>query len=159
MAPEFMGTNEAHGRVGKDGRRRTEAQTPLLESVERAQLQHRPAQISPAMRRVIEESVVEVCSHREWVLFALNVRVEHIHVVVAAEEVEPERVATTLKAYATRRLRERGVVPSDRRIWARHASTHYLFDEDDLSMAIDYTLNHQGPRLPGSTWAPRDSPS
>ena len=129
---------------------------PILVDYETRRLVQRAVVITPAMRSVIERSVVEVCEHRNWALLALNVRLEHIHAVVVAEGFKPERVANDFKTYATRRMREALVVDAGSRLWARHASTHYLFDDNDVEMAVDYTMNHQGARLPGSSWRRRD---
>lgn len=127
---------------------------PVLAEFESRELMHSPVRITPRMREVIERAVVEVCTHRGWMLLALNVRLEHIHAVVVAEGFTPERVVNDFKAYSTRRMRESGLVEIRARLWARHASTNYLFDEDDVAMAVDYTLNQQGARLPGSWWTP-----
>lgn len=93
------------------------------------------------------------------VLLALNVRLQHLHAVVVAEGYEPERVVNDFKTYATRRMREAGLVGARAKVWARHASTHYLFDDNDVAMAVDYTMNHQGARLPGSLWEPNSQTS
>lgn len=127
---------------------------PVLAEFEARELAHAPVSITPPMREVIERTVVEVCTHRGWLLLALNVRLEHVHAVVVAEGFTPERVVNDFKAYSTRRMREAGLVHARARVWARHASTNYLFDEDDVAMAVDYTLHHQGARMPGSWWTP-----
>ena len=37
-------------------------------------------------------------------------------------------------------------------MWARHGSTRYLWNEEDVLAVRDYVLNHQGADLPGSKW-------
>ena len=112
-----------------------------------------PFSISSAARPVIERAILEVCRSRGWTILAVNVRTEHIHVVVAADDV-PEKVMHALKAFSTRALRERQLVGRDRRIWARHGSTRYLLAEGALEAAVDYVLHRQGAHLPGSIFLP-----
>jgi REP element-mobilizing transposase RayT len=72
----------------------------------------------------------------------MNVRTNHVHVVVEAP-VEPEEAMRVLKARATRALREAGHFDPSREIWTRHGSTRYLWDERAVSVAVDYVLNRQ----------------
>ena len=105
--------------------------------------------ISPRVRAELEPAFEEVCEHRGWAILALNIRFEHIHVVVAAQD-QPEKVLGAFKAYGTRRLRELGLVDADARVWARHGSTRLLTTESAVFAAIDYTANRQGMDLPGA---------
>jgi hypothetical protein len=52
------------------------------------------------------------------------------------------------QAYATRKLREYGVVEPDQKVWARHGSTRYLWTEEHIAVAVDYVVNGQGGDLP-----------
>lgn len=99
-----------------------------------------------ARRRVIRESIAEVCNYHGWALLAMNVRTNHVHVVVGSPR-EVEFVMRALKARATLRLRESGLAGSDDRIWARHGSTRYLWTEQDLVDVATYVLDGQGPNL------------
>lgn len=112
-----------------------------------ARLMHgTPQRLDAERRGVMARTVEEVCEHRGWQLHACAVRTEHIHVVVSADG-EPERVMTSLKAWATRRAREAGLVKPDQRLWSRHGSTVYLWREAELRRAIRYVLEGQGPPL------------
>src|SRR2546426_5533490 len=51
------------------------------------------------------------------------------------------------KAYATRKLRERGLVDDQRRVWTRHGSTRYLNDDAPLDRASQYVIEEQGAML------------
>lgn len=88
----------------------------------------------------------ERCAFAGWTLFALNVRTNHVHIVVATESA-PERVMTSLKAWGTRRLVGRDLVQHGAQVWARHGSTRYLWNETDVEAAVDYVLNRQGQAL------------
>ncbi|MCA8913231.1 MAG: transposase [Planctomycetes bacterium] len=73
---------------------------PLLEERRRKQLKHDAVLLSPAMREIVEEVVREVCEYRKWRLLAVNVRSNHVHVVVGAPATRSTCCAT---AKATRR--------------------------------------------------------
>jgi REP element-mobilizing transposase RayT len=110
-----------------------------------------PFLIEPAQRRIIEGAVLELCEHRGWELLAVNVRTNHVHVVLVAE-MPPERAIGDLKAFSTRALRRAGAVGASRPVWAGHGSTKYVWDEEQLERCMAYTLDEQGNDLPGSAW-------
>ena len=94
-------------------------------------------------RRAVQDTVMEVAQHRGWHVHALHVRSNHVHVVVAAP-CEPETVMGDFKSYATRRLRDQGLVDAERRVWARHGSTRYLWDDESVRLARRYVVDGQG---------------
>ncbi len=53
---------------------------------------------------------------------------------------------TTLKSWATRRLREAGLVGDAIRPWSEHGSTRYLWEDRDVEGACWYVLNAQDGR-------------
>jgi REP element-mobilizing transposase RayT len=103
-------------------------------------------------RQTVARAIAEVCEHRAWRLHALNVRTNHVHAVVTSEA-PIDRVLNTFKAYSTRELRKSGLVSSGTRTWARHGSTRFLRDEQDVIGAVSYVLDYQGDDL-GGTIAP-----
>jgi REP element-mobilizing transposase RayT len=86
---------------------------------------------------------VEVCKFKGVVLYAVNVRSNHVHVVVSAG-IKPEKLMTAFKAYATRAMREAGVVSHSEKIWSRHGSTKYLWTDEQVETAIAYVKFEQG---------------
>ena len=92
-----------------------------------------------------------VCAYKQWTLHEINVRTTHMHVVVSAPTTV-EQVMQTLKAWITRRLREARLVKPETRIWSRHGSTRYLWNERQLRSACSYVLDAQGPDL--HNWSP-----
>ncbi len=110
---------------------------------EKLELRHAAITLDKSQRVVVEDAIREVCEHRKYGLFAVNVRTNHVHSVVTAS-CKPEHVMDTFKAYATRRLREAGLLGHDIRPWARHGSTPYLWTEEAVERAIDYVINGQG---------------
>ncbi|MHC5110317.1 MAG: transposase [Planctomycetota bacterium] len=94
-------------------------------------------------RLVVEISIRDVCSHRDWSLYAANVRSNHVHVVIAAPQ-SPERVMNDLKVICTRRLKDGAVFNNQQKIWSRHGSTRYLWNDRNVRDACAYVMEQQG---------------
>jgi REP element-mobilizing transposase RayT len=99
-----------------------------------------PYTLDDARRQIVLESICAVCRQRRWDLLAAHVRTNYVHAVVEAED-EPERVMKDFKVYASRRLNE---VESERRRWARHGSTRWLWKPKQVAAAMQYVLEEQG---------------
>jgi REP element-mobilizing transposase RayT len=106
-----------------------------------------PLILGPNERRVIKEAIRETSNIRKWTVIALNVRTNHVHVVVNAP-VDPERVLNAFKANATRKLREVKLWPHSFSPWVRKGSKRRLWNEKSVARAIDYVLYGQGDELP-----------
>ena len=123
--------------------------TPLLEpdtKRERAELERcsrEPVTLDAPCRRVVERTVVEVCGHRVWPIHELNVRSNHVHVVLSADE-PVEQVMRSLKSWSTRRLKEAGLLPPGGKTWSRHGSTRYLWKPHEVDAACRYVQDGQG---------------
>lgn len=109
-------------------------------------LKHPPMTLDAEHRFVVDRTLREVCAHRAWRLHALHVRTTHVHVVVTARG-DPEKVMADLKAYATRRLREAGLIDESAETWSHHGSTKYLTTDDGFADAVHYVLHEQGEPL------------
>ena len=103
----------------------------------------KPYLLSSEARPVVHEAIANVCKHRGYGLHALNVRSNHAHSVVCAQE-KPEQIANAFKSYATRSIRERGLVAPDIKVWSRGRSRKYLWEDSQVATAIDYVLYCQG---------------
>ncbi|HTB11778.1 MAG TPA: transposase [Bryobacteraceae bacterium] len=90
--------------------------------------------------------MIERCVDRTWILLAAHVRTNHVHIVVEAEA-PPERVMNDLKSFASRRLNELRFDEVDRKRWARHGSTRWLWKRDAVLAAIEYVIDKQGIRM------------
>jgi REP element-mobilizing transposase RayT len=66
-----------------------------------------PVKLNAVRRAAVEQAVKETCEVRKWSLIALNVRTNHVHIVVAIGEADPGRALNALKANATRTMREK----------------------------------------------------
>ncbi len=102
---------------GSVDRAHNEWQTPPLapdeerERREFERLKHSPVKFEHRQRDIVRAAIEEVCRCRGWRLHALNVRTNHVHVVVTANR-KGKRVLNDLKSYGTRRLKEARCLPA-----------------------------------------------
>jgi REP element-mobilizing transposase RayT len=102
-----------------------------------------PYGMDPTRRAAVLAAMVERCSERHWSLRAAHVRTNHVHIVVDAD-ILPERIMNDLKSYASRCLNRLGLDDHDRKRWARHGSTRWLWKPESVSAAIQYVVDRQG---------------
>ena len=119
-----------------------------LERSAAGRMKHGAVVFGAAAAALVEEAVRGLCTHRGWHLFAVNMRSNHLHVVVEAK-VSAERALADMKARTTRRLREEGYIKAMERPWAVHGSTPYLWTTEQLLGAIEYVEHGQGGELRG----------
>lgn len=120
---------------------------PGLERSDSVFLKSPPLELDAAQREAVKEAIRQDCIIRGYELFALNVRTNHVHLVVGAGKA-PEYMMNRFKSYATRKLRAEGLVGKTDKIWSRHGSTKYLWTDQHIVSAIDYVLYGQGDKLP-----------
>lgn len=122
---------------------------PLLADWCREQMTEQAVMLDDSQRLLVDQTVAEHCLIRNWKLHAVNCRTNHCHVVVTALDCEGEQVRDQFKAWCTRRLKEfersrHGEVETNREHWwTRKGSVRYLFDEESLAAAIEYTHDAQ----------------
>ena len=101
-----------------------------------------PCTLEPEQRAAVDAVVRRHCELRGWRLHALNVRTNHVHVVVAAGDAAPKRVREELKSWATRTLKA-----ADRtgrtKWWTAGGDITFLFDDAVLAEKIRYVLTEQ----------------
>jgi REP element-mobilizing transposase RayT len=98
-------------------------------------------------RGVVESAIRNVCKFRGYGLFAINVRTNHAHTVVASLR-KPEILLNAFKSNSTRELRAAGLVSEDQPVWSRGGSRRYLWKPSHVEGAINYVLHGQGDDLP-----------
>jgi REP element-mobilizing transposase RayT len=117
-----------------------------------------PYLLDSVRRQVVLKAMHEVCSSRGWTMLAAHVRTNHVHMIVTAHS-RPEQVLIAMKAYSSRALNESELDGPDRRRWARHGSTRYLWTGDAVRAAIHYVVREQGEPMAifemSSAFAPR----
>src|SRR5215475_6055717 len=124
------------------------AASPRREKVVERLLRSDPVTLRATRRQSVKKSIREVCKYRGWLLHALNVRTNHVHVVVSIGSTKPDRALNAFKAYATRGLRRDGLWKEANSPWADRGSKRRLWNERSLALAIDYVNNGQGGPLP-----------
>ena len=155
----FMITLRTHGtwlhgdRRGSVDRFHNQYGTPKLppnpqrRSFERTLLKTPPVKLTTRRRAAVYRGIRETCELRNWRLWALNVRSNHVHSVVSAN-CHSKKVRAVFKANATRTMREAGCWEGDRSPWSGGGSRRYIWTEQQLIEAIDYVLYGQGDELP-----------
>jgi REP element-mobilizing transposase RayT len=129
--------------VRGDGERRWIEPSPGLETYHRRNMKRAPYLLStPESRSLVLRAIANVCSFREWFLYALHVRTNHVHGVVEAN-VSSRQILHDWKAYATRLLRSAGEEPA-RILWTHGGSARRIAKDEDLLGAMDYVLRRQG---------------
>ena len=84
----------------------------------------------------------------KWHLYAINVRTNHVHLVVAIGDKKPELALNAFKANATKMMNSAGCWNRTYSPWADKGSTRYLWNEKSVARAINYVLYGQGDDLP-----------
>ena len=110
---------------------------------ERQRMVDDPYLLDEEGRAVVLASLRKHCFQRGWNLLAAHVRSNHVHAVVESE-IRPERIMNEFKSYASRDLKRSGKDTSDRKRWARHGSTRWLWKDQDVLDAIQYVVREQG---------------
>ncbi len=102
-----------------------------------------PYLLDTQRRTLVLESLQETCAHYRWILLAVHVRTNHVHVVVEGAG-RPERILNAMKSYSSRRLNQAALDDPSCKRWSRHGSTRYLWKPDQVAKAIAYVMDQQG---------------
>ena len=116
-----------------------------LELEAAARMSEDACRLGSAERRLVERTIDEHCRLRDWELYAVNCRSNHVHVVVAAGP-HPDEVRRQLKAWTARKLGGRLQSGARRKWWGERGSRRYLNDSASLEAAILYVLEGQDRR-------------
>jgi REP element-mobilizing transposase RayT len=127
------------------GARMPELRPRLRQSLDLS-LKQAPFEINSSQRTIALKAIVDVCTHKRWLLHAVHIRSNHVHIVIDAD-VAPELAMTAFKAYASRALNAAYPVHRERIRWARHGSTRYLWSRESIDNAVAYVLDKQGDRM------------
>jgi REP element-mobilizing transposase RayT len=119
----------------------------LRRNYERSMLKRQPVRLTAKRRAAIERAIHDTCEFRKWLLWAFNIRTNHVHTVVSAL-CKSKQVLAMLKANATRVMRESGCWQSESSPWSDRGSRRYIWTQKQLLAAIDYVLYDQGEPLP-----------
>ena len=89
----------------KSGEPRIQEPDAAMRDEMRSRLTQDPVYLDEIWRSIVDRTIREVIAYRGWSLHALNVRTNHVHVVLTATR-DPETVMEQLKAWCSRRLGE-----------------------------------------------------
>ncbi len=120
---------------------------PQLRTEQRVRMIEPPLTLTDSQRKLVDETIRKHCTIRGWDLFAVNVRTNHVHLVVAGYR-DPDEIMSQFKAWCSRRLKQhqRDVDPDSperTRWWTEGGSTQWIDDEEHLTNAIHYVLEGQ----------------
>ncbi len=121
----------------------TLAPDPARVRAARARIRGPRVEFNAQARDLVRASLLEHATFCGWQVHALNVRTAHVHVVVGNPGVPPERMLTSFKAWATRKLRAAGCVGAGTTVWTYEGSRRYLWDEASVARAVDYVVEGQ----------------
>ena len=116
---------------------------PRLAKWRQDQLKHPIILLSVDQRVIVEQECQKHCDHRNWHLWAVNARTNHVHVVATAKGYSGKAVRDQLKANGTRGLRELWIEFRERPVWTIGGDWECVNNEDDLESAILYTTDGQ----------------
>jgi REP element-mobilizing transposase RayT len=129
-----------HGIQPADPRREQQARSRMAE----------PAIVlTREQRLIVAQTIRDHCRLRNWSLHAINVRTNHIHVVVTADR-DPDEVVNQFKAWCSRRLSDaaglttRVAAKAGRRRWfTEGGDKEVINDVRYLHNAVEYVQNRQ----------------
>jgi REP element-mobilizing transposase RayT len=111
---------------------------PALAEHAHGTLDEPPLVLSDRMRFPVDQAIRTTSDQLAWDIHALQVRTNHVHVVVTAAGIAPTKVMGILKVASTRALRP---VSGRQRYWTASGSMRHLRSSESLSKAIEYVNN------------------
>ena len=122
---------------------------PVLEQHARGEMVEPAVILSAEQREIVDATIRRHCDIRGWELHAVNVRTNHVHLVVTGNRGADEMM-NELKAWCSRKLSDHAGLTkavagkAGRRHWfTEHGSTKPIFDDAYLQNAIQYVLEAQ----------------
>ena len=115
---------------------------PRLEDWCRNRMTEKPVLLNDEQRLRVEAVCRKHVAIRGWVVHAVSVRSNHVHIVVTADK-PPEHVRDQFKANATRVLREApGAIEQDK-VWTRGGDSEIVDGEANLERVVQYVTEAQ----------------
>jgi len=142
---------DSRGWVNRHSKRErvVEAPCPALESHARGLMNDPPVVLDPKMREVADTAMRQACRELSWAIHALEVRSNHVHVVVTACDASPGKVMGILKVRGTQALNALRLGGDRDRWWTREGSKRILNSPASVDAAISYVKSQDGARTKG----------
>jgi REP element-mobilizing transposase RayT len=119
------------------------------ESAARSLMVERLVKLSVSQRTLVENTIRQHCTFRDWTLHAVNARSNHVHVVITAD-CEIDDVTKQLKAWCSRKLSDDAgltevvAFKAGRRHWFTEGGDKEIIEDDEhLQNVIRYVLEGQ----------------
>lgn len=129
----WVDRHRTHGEV-------VEPPDPKREAAARQAMMGEPAVLDQKLREIASSAMVETAAYCGWTVHAMDVRSNHVHVVVTAADRPPGDVMRMLKVYASRAMNR--IAPGHNgRWWTRQGSKRNLFTDDAVAAAVRYVRN------------------
>ena len=116
---------------------------PQLEKWHMERLTFDVVLLSHEHRQVVESECERHCDHRQWKLWAVNARSNHVHVVATAVNYSGKTVCDQLKANCTRALRQFDSGFRDRQVWSVGGDWECINSIDDVDVVCQYVREAQ----------------
>jgi REP element-mobilizing transposase RayT len=101
-------------------------------------------QFSTVQRQTVLQSIIQTCQYNHWILYAVHVRMEHVHLVLQSSSTK-EDTQKIIKCYATKELKKHHSELSQRsHFWSRQGSTRNIWSPESLFPALHYVIKQQG---------------
>ena len=98
-----------------------------------------PVLLGDAMRKVVAETIHAAALHHCWSIHALNVRSNHVHIVISAPDQDAGYVMRILKGRSSLALS--AIEPRRRMWWTRQGSKKRVYSDASLEAAVRYVAN------------------
>ena len=116
---------------------------PLLEAWSRDRLLGEPIILNKVQREKVEAVCHRHATIRRWSILTINVRSNHVHLVVNALSHKPQAVRDQFKANATRVLRQEPDRTCTDKIWTRGGDCDLIDNDDELQRVLAYVVEGQ----------------
>lgn len=115
---------------------------PIRREEMRYVLKHHPVQITGQQARLVASGFAYAYAECEYKTHACAIMPNHVHLVIARHGRPIEKIASHLKAKATRHLNGAGMNPLPRSPWSKGHWVVYLNTPQQVMNAIRYTQNN-----------------
>jgi len=144
-----------HARKNRNARRLPAS--PALSKHQADAAKHEPIRLCVPSRTIVEHAIREHADYKNWQIFTLSVRTNHVHLLISAAP-SPEIVMNSCKAWATRGLRAAGLANQNYKIWTRHGSTRWINDDASLEAAFAYIAEAQDGSIAAARYSRKPLP-
>lgn len=127
-----------------------QAPDPALEHQARDLMVEPAVCLTPEQRATVEQTIRKHCHIRNWILHAVNVRSNHVYVVVTCA-CDEEKARDQLKLWTSRCLSDLAGLTAPvarkagrRHRWTENGDVNSIDEPQYLDNAVEYVTNRQG---------------